>query len=190
MTQEEKDIEVEKLRLGLVESYKAKALWSYTVQASISKIPSYRKREPIKEEIILVKSFWSSYYLVFVMVACSFYFALHDITSFQRNYIGFISLFGGMSFIVFLFSYYYQRQVITHISINKDCILFDRVMIPWTDIFQIYTASYSPASYSSRVFLCVALNDYSFKEFEVSNWAYRNIGNTLEHYRLTYIDKD
>ena len=190
MTEEERDIEVEKLRLELLESYKARVLWSYTVRVWIDKIPSYKEEEPIKEEIVLTKSFVDSYSSLLIPIAMILFFAVRDISSFQKNYIVFISVFGSLLLVIYLFSFYYQKDVPEQIIINKKAITIGDRTIEWADIFQIYTASYAVHTYRDRVFLSIALSDYSFKEFEISNWAYRKIGNTLEHYRLTYIDKD
>lgn len=188
MTIEERDKKVEEIKKELLESYRLKSFWSFGVSVSISKVPSYRKKDKIQEEIILERSNWFFYLLAGISGSFLLYL-------FCKNSEITVSHYGSSLFILSLFSVYLfivgydQFKSVKKIVINRNGIVCDGVVTQWSDIFQIYTVS-TPYARWKREFLCIALNNSEIREFEISNWSHNEIEDKLEHYKITYIDAE
>ena len=188
MTKEERDIRVEEIKKQLLDSYMHKTFWSFGVSVNISKVPSYRKKDPVKEEIILKRSNWLFYLLASISGSFLSYLFCKNPEITVAHYGS--SLFILSLFLIYLFIVGYdQFKSVKKIVINKNGIDCDGIVTPWSDIFQIYTVS-KPYARWKREFLCIVLNNYEIREFEISNWSYNELGDKLEHYRITYIDTE
>ena len=189
MTKEERDIKVEEIKKQLLDSYILKTFWSVGVRVNISKVPIYRKKDPIKEEIILKRSNWFFYLLASISGSFLLYLFCKNPERAIANYGSSLFILCFFSIYLFIAAYYHFKGA-KKIVINKNGIDCDGIVTPWNDIFQIYTVSTPFVKSSNREFLCIALNNFELREFELSNWSYNELGDKLEHYRITYIDKE
>ena len=186
MTDEEREAKVETLATQLETVYKQKILFARTVYVRVFKISSDEDLREVDENLILRKSPVLFYVMGCCLVVVLLFMVFRNLAFALQHYdrLIFISI---LFFLMFSKFYHSYRRSVNQLSINRKEIICDQTIIPWEDIFQIYTVSV-PRGSASRNFLCIALNDYSFKEFDVTDGPYKDIGAILENYRLTYIN--
>lgn len=187
MTDKERETRVEALARQLETRYKQEIFVARTVYVSTYKISSDEDLREVEENLTLRKSPRFFYVMGCCLVVVLLFMVFKDLAFAMQHYGRFIFV-SILFFLMFSIFYRFYRRSVSQISINRKEIICDQTIIPWEDIFQIYTVSV-PRGGASRDFLCIALKDYSFKEFDVTDGPYAHIGAILENYRLAYINQ-
>jgi hypothetical protein len=84
---------------------------------------------------------------------------------------------------------YQNREIPKRIIIDKQMILFDDLSIEWKSIFQTYIVK-EPYGKSTMTYLWIALNNGKYEKVNVSNFAYKHLGHSIEQYKRVYLSDD
>ena len=184
MTKEERDIKVEEIRLDILRKVKKEARWqSIWCDVKVTKEAVFKKNLPIESRLFFVRS----NLLIFILVALLWLFAA-TLYCFIPNFIvlyqfGVFALAGSVLLI------YQNREIPKSIFIDKQVILLGDLSIEWKNIFQTYIVK-EPYGKSTKTYLWIALNNGEYEKVNVSNFAYKHLGHSIEQYKRIYLSDD